>query len=88
MRISKAFAFFGYVRPERERPNRKKRSMKVREVPRKVGKRVALSNRTGNRHRWIGRVDQGVREKHGLGTRQKSGRNFGIWPPHFMVGRS
>ena len=40
----------------------------------------ACRNRTANRHRWEGRVDQGVREKHGLGTRQNSGRNFGIRP--------
>ena len=36
--------------------------------------------RTGNRHRWIGRVAQGERVICRQGTRQKSGRNFGIRP--------
>lgn len=46
----------------------------------KYNRAQAVSNRTANRHRWVGREDQGVREKHGLGTRQNSGRNFGIRP--------
>jgi len=35
-------------------------------------------NRTANRHRWSGRVDQDERVRGPQGTRQKSGRNFGI----------
>ena len=37
-------------------------------------------NRTANRHRWSGREDQDERVRGPQGTRQKSGRNFGIRP--------
>jgi hypothetical protein len=36
--------------------------------------------RTANRHRCSGREDQGVRVILRQGTRQTSGRNFGIRP--------
>jgi hypothetical protein len=39
MRISAVFASFGYVRAARQSPNRKRRTMKVKEVPRKVCRR-------------------------------------------------
>ena len=37
-------------------------------------------DRTANRHRWSGRVAQDERVRCPQGTRQKSGRNFGIRP--------
>ncbi len=40
--------------------------------------------RTVNRHRWMGRESQGVRDNVRSGTRQKSGRTFGIWPDLFV----
>ncbi len=39
-----------------------------------------MRDRTANRHRWMRRVASGVRENPRLGTRQNSGRNFGIRP--------
>jgi len=36
--------------------------------------------RTANRHRWMGRESQGARGNVRSGTRQKSGRTFGIRP--------
>jgi hypothetical protein len=47
-------------------------------LPRKSSKLQYKWNRTENRHRWIGRVDQGERVRGPQGTRQKSSRNFGI----------
>ena len=41
---------------------------------------MLYDNRTVNRHRWMGRESQGVRDNVRSGTRQKSGRTFGIWP--------
>ncbi len=43
-------------------------------------------DRTVNRHRWMGRESQGVRDNVRSGTRQKSGRTFGIWPDLFYAG--
>jgi hypothetical protein len=40
--------------------------------------------RTVNRHRWMGRESQGVRDNVRSGTRQNSGRTFGIWPDLFV----
>ena len=37
-------------------------------------------DRTANRHRWSGREDQDERVRGPQGTRQTSGRNFGIRP--------
>ena len=37
-----------------------------------------MRDRTANRHRWLGREDQGERVRGPQGTRQKSDRNFGI----------
>ncbi len=53
------------IRPERGRPSRKVRSTEDDGVSRKGVKRVVLSNRTVNRHRWVSRVDSGEREKYG-----------------------
>jgi hypothetical protein len=39
-----------------------------------------LGNRTANRHRYSGRVDQGERVISPQGTRQKSGRKLAIRP--------
>ena len=47
-------------------------------LPRKVSKLQYMWNRTANRHRWSGRVDQGERVRGLQGTRQNSSRNFGI----------
>ena len=52
--------------------------MKV--LTRKATKRVFITIRTANRHRCSGREDQGVRVILRQGTRQISGRNFGIRP--------
>ena len=41
---------------------------------------MLYDDRTVNRHRWMGRESQGVRDNVRSGTRQKSGRTFGIWP--------
>ena len=60
--------------------------MKV--LTRKAIKRVDYTIRTANRHRCSGRVDQGVRVILRQGTRQTSGRNFGIRPALFMEGHS
>ena len=49
-------------------------------LTRKAIKRVDYTIRTANRHRCSGRVDQGVRVILRQGTRQTSGRNFGIRP--------
>ena len=49
-------------------------------VTRKAHKRVAYADRTDNRHRCSGRVDQGERVILRQGTRQFNGRNFGIRP--------
>ena len=48
--------------------------------PRKGVGAQPVGNRTANRHRWSGRADQGERVSDPQGTRQKSGRNFGIRP--------
>jgi hypothetical protein len=50
----------------------------VRVLTRKVFERVAYADRTANRHRCSGRVDQGVRVILRQGTRQYSDRNLGI----------
>ncbi len=42
--------------------------------------------RTVNRHRWMGRESQGVRDTVRSGTRQISGRTFGIWPDLLHAG--
>ena len=52
-------------------------------LTRKAIKRVDYTIRTANRHRCSGRVDQGVRVILRQGTRQTSGRNFGIRPALF-----
>jgi hypothetical protein len=44
---------------------------------------TSYDDRTVNRHRWMGRESQGVRGNVRSGTRQKSGRTFGIWPDLF-----
>ncbi len=49
-------------------------------LTRKATKRVDIVIRTANRHWCSGRVDQGVRVILRYGTRQTSGRNFGIRP--------
>jgi hypothetical protein len=49
-------------------------------LTRKASKHMDKSIRTANRHRCSGRVDQGVRVSLRQGTRQTSGRNFGIRP--------
>ena len=41
--------------------------------------KILIRNRTGIRHRWVGREDQGERVKDPQGTRQKSIRKFAIW---------
>jgi hypothetical protein len=50
----------------------------VKVLTRKAIRRVDYANRTANRHRYSGRVDQGVRVILRQGTRQYSDRNFGI----------
>ena len=55
-------------------------SIPVKALTRKAYKRVFNSIRTANRHRCSGREDQGVRVILRQGTRQNSGRNFGIRP--------
>jgi hypothetical protein len=55
-------------------------SILVKVLTRKATKRVYHYIRTANRHRCSGRVDQGVRVILRQGTRQTSGRNFGIRP--------
>ena len=52
----------------------------LRVLTRKAIKHVDYSIRTANRHRCSGREDQGVRVILRQGTRQTSGRNFGIRP--------
>jgi hypothetical protein len=52
----------------------------IKVLTRKAFKRVCSSIRTANRHRCSGREDQGVRVILRQGTRQTSGRNFGIRP--------
>ena len=49
-------------------------------VTRKAQKRVAYADRTANRHRCSGLVDQGERVNLRQVTRQFNGRNFGIRP--------
>ena len=49
-------------------------------LTRKASKRMDIAIRTANRHRCSGREDQGVRVILRQGTRQTSGRNFGIRP--------
>ena len=49
-------------------------------VTRKAHKLMAYADRTANRHRYSGRVDQGERVILRQGTRQFNGRNFGIRP--------
>jgi hypothetical protein len=49
-------------------------------LTRKATERVYSAIRTANRHRCSGREDQGVRVILRQGTRQTSGRNFGIRP--------
>ena len=49
-------------------------------LTRKAIKLMDYSIRTANRHRCSGREDQGVRVILRQGTRQTSGRNFGIRP--------
>jgi hypothetical protein len=55
-------------------------SIPVKVLTRKATKLMSNSIRTANRHRCSGRVDQGVRVILRQGTRQNSGRNFGIRP--------
>ena len=50
----------------------------MKSLPRKSSKLQYTSNRTANRHRWEGRVDQDERVRGPQGTRQNSSRNFGI----------
>jgi hypothetical protein len=52
----------------------------IKVLTRKASKRVCCIIRTANRHRCSGREDQGVRVILRQGTRQISGRNFGIRP--------
>lgn|GEM_PF-6402436 len=47
---------------------------------------MLYGDRTVNRHRWMGRESQGVRDNVRSGTRQKSGRTFGIWPDLLYAG--
>ena len=56
------------------------RSIPVKVLTRKAIKHVDFTIRTAIRHRCSGRVDQGVRVILRQGTRQTSGRNFGIRP--------
>ena len=49
-------------------------------LPRKTSKFIVCKTVPQNRHRWPGREDQGERVIAPQGTRQKSGRNFGISP--------
>ena len=55
-------------------------SIPAKVLTRKAIKRVYITIRTANRHRCSGREDQGVRVILRQGTRQTSGRNFGIRP--------
>lgn len=55
-------------------------SILITVLTRKATKRVFTIIRTANRHRCSGREDQGVRVILRQGTRQTSGRNFGIRP--------
>jgi hypothetical protein len=55
-------------------------SIPITVLTRKAIMRVFNTIRTANRHRCSGRVDQGVRVILRQGTRQTSGRNFGIRP--------
>ncbi len=57
-------------------------------LPRKSSKLQHTWNRTENRHRWVGREDQGERVRGPQGTRQKSSRNFGIRLASSNRGRS
>jgi hypothetical protein len=50
----------------------------VKVLTRKVQELMVQADRTANRHRCSGRVDQGVRVILRQGTRQTSVRNFGI----------
>ena len=59
-------------------------SIPITVLTRKATKRVFIIIRTANRHRCSGREDQGVRVILRQGTRQNSGRNFGIRPALFM----
>jgi hypothetical protein len=47
---------------------------------------MLFGDRTVNRHRWMGRESQDVRDNVRSGTRQKSGRTFGIWPDLLYAG--
>ena len=55
----------------------------IKVLTRKATIRVFFTIRTANRHRCSGREDQGVRVILRQGTRQTSGRNFGIRPAPF-----
>jgi hypothetical protein len=52
----------------------------IKALTRKAAILMFNAIRTANRHRCSGRVDQGVRVILRQGTRQISGRNFGIRP--------
>lgn len=56
-------------------------------VPRKSSKLQHMSDRTANRHRCSGRVDQDERVRGPQGTRQNSGRTFGIRPACVAIRR-
>ena len=62
--------------------------MYMKSLPRKSSSIQYIWNRTANRNRRAGRVDQDERVKDPQGTRQKSGRNFGIRPALSNEGRS
>jgi hypothetical protein len=59
-------------------------SIPMKVLTRKAIWRVNHAIRTANRHRCSGREDQGVRVILRQGTRQNSGRNFGIRPASFL----
>ena len=68
------------LRPRSERTQVKSQdranTYKVR--AKKSEETLSYGIRTVNRHRWMGRVSQGVRENPRSGTRQYNDRNFGI----------
>ncbi len=62
--------------------------MYMKSLPRKSSSIQHIWNRTANRNRRAGRVDQDERVKDPQGTRQKSIRNFGIRIASCKRGRS
>ena len=56
------------------------KEMTVKSLSRKTSKLKYMYVRTANRHRCAARVEQGEQVRVLQGTRQKSGRTFGIRP--------